>query len=101
MINDEVSVGMTSFYSLRKLNLFLSQSMIFKYLKLVKKPVQKSKQLVLFFIALEVPILAFRKSHVTNVLIQVVHFIINFKGSYSGLEENIPVEHQNVKPLKK
>ena len=78
-----------------QLNVFSSHTMVFKYVKLVKRPAQKVSNYTFFLIALEILILTFRWSRVTTFLIQVIHiFITSLDDSHSGLSESIPVSHQ-------
>ena len=66
--------------------MFPRQTIVFKYVKLVKKSAQKSKQLCLFphcfgnsYSWVQI------KSSVTKFLIQVIHSIASLQGSHSGL----------------
>ena len=82
--------------------MFPSHSIVFKYVKLVQykglRWIVSSYIYVPF--ALEIQILALRKCHESELLIQIIFFITNFDSNHSGLGERIPVSHQNFKSLK-
>ena len=78
-----------------KLNLFSGYTIVFKYIKLAKRPAQESKRLYLLLHSFGNSNSCVQIKSCGNILIQVTLFVSSLESNHSGLGECIPVSHQN------
>ena len=84
-----------------QLDVFSSDTMVFKCIRLIRRPAQKSKILYLFSFCSGNSNSCVRiKSHLITSFIQIMHFIADLADSHPWLRGSVPVSHQNSQPVK-